>query len=270
MKPPGDFWGRESRGVRKPEGAVKSWQASCADTIVNRKPPHVRRARLALVLVLIVIAAGVAWVMYSLPAGTWNAWVSSLSPVTLLVALTVLPIFGFPISVLHIAAGARFGLLLGTAAVAGSTLIHLLATFALARLMDEPLRRLLALFGWHLPQVPTRMAWSFGFWVALLPGVSYALKNAVPPLASISLRTFVFTALPTHVATALIGLGIGQATIEFSWYLVAGVAFYALVLSLVTRRLARQLRSHAVHDHASAPITASPATVHTSAAGDLR
>ena len=205
--------------------------------------PKFRRARLLLAVALALAGAGVAWVLYSLPEGSWRSWVDSLSVSTLLIALTVLPIFGFPISVLHIAAGARFGLGLGSVAVALSTLAHLLATYLLAQLLEGPLRRVLGVFGWHLPKVPAASAWPFGFWIALLPGVSYALKNAVPPLASVSLRVYIGTALPTHIATSLIGLGIGRATMEFSWPLAAGVAAYAAILAVLTRKLARHFRT---------------------------
>ncbi len=209
---------------------------------MQRTKRRTRTARLILAATVILVATGAGWLVYSLPDGTWDRWVESLSVGTLLAALTVLPIFGFPISVLHIATGARFGLLLGTAAVAVTTLAHLIATYLLARALEAPLRRMLATFGWHLPHVPAGAAWAFGFWIALLPGVSYALKNAVPPLTAISLRVYVATALPTHVATAFIGLGIGRATVEFSWTLLVTIGVYATLIALLTRRLARHFR----------------------------
>lgn len=237
---------------------------------MQHKDRRTRRARAALIAGLVVVAAGAGWIVYSLPEGTWDSWVESLSAGTLLAALTVLPIFGFPISVLHIATGARFGLVLGTAAVAATTLAHLIATYLLAQALEGPLRRALATFGWHLPSVPAGAAWAFGFWIALLPGVSYALKNAVPPLAAISLRVYVATALPTHVATALIGLGIGRATVEFSWMLLATIGIYATLIALLTRRLARHFRKPPAGHGEEAVIALTQTPGHIPAEGDPR
>lgn len=232
----------------------------------SRRRIRLARTLLAVGVTALVIAAG--WGISSMPDGTWQRWITSLSPLGLVLALCVLPIVGFPVSVLHVATGARFGMAWGIVALAGATLTHLLLTYALARTMDGPLRRLLATFGWKLPQVPHTASWAFGFWIALLPGISYALKNAVPPLASVSLRVYVATAFPVHLATGMVGLAIGRATINFSWPLAGFIALYATGLALLSRKLARRIRDASHRQAGASPITLSQASGHTPAAGD--
>lgn len=219
---------------------------------VHRTKRQIRHARIALGGVLAIVAAGVVWTIASLPSGSWQRWVDSLPPAALFTALAVLPVFGFPISVLHIATGARFGFALGSLAVAASTLVHLLAAYALGRTFEGPLRRALRIFGWSLPAVPPASSWTFTLWVALLPGISYAIKNTAAPLAEVPLRIYLAATMPVHVATALVGLGIGHATMHFSWPLIVTLVAYGLVVGLLTRKLTRQFRGRAAARHGAA------------------
>lgn len=195
-------------------------------------------------LIALVLACVVLWaVLRAFPENPWKAWVNSLPPTALLGALVVLPVFGFPISVLHIATGARLGLGYGMLAVAISTLVHLLLAYFLAHHVSQPVRRILAAFGWKIPNVPTGAAWPFTIWITLLPGVSYALKNVIPPLTGVGLRVYLGAELPLHVAKSLVGLTLGQATIDFSWGLALFVVLYTCVLLTLTRHLARRFRA---------------------------
>lgn len=203
--------------------------------------PAVRRRRWLAAALIVVVLAALAGATKFLPGG-WEEWVTSLPATGLLLALALLPIVGFPISALHIATGARFGVTAGLAAVAATTVVHLLGSFVLARWLDRPTRRLLTRLGWHLAFVPAQAAWPFTFWIALLPGVSYALKNYIPPLGGVSLRVYLGAHFPLHVLHALVGLSLGHATIKFNWTLGTLLAVYIIVLTLLTRSLTRRFR----------------------------
>ncbi len=201
------------------------------------------RPRWLSILGVVGFMALLFWVWRTVPMDRWRGWVETLPAAPLLSALAVLPIFGFPVSALHLATGARFGFGVGVLAVAGSTAVHLLASFGLARKVDRPMRRLLARFGWRLPPVPRTAAWPFTTWVVLLPGVSYAVKNYVPPLGGVPLRIYLLVEFPLHVAQALVGLALGHVAIHFSWWLASAAVLYGAALVALSYWLARRFRA---------------------------
>lgn len=195
--------------------------------------------------------------MYRLPDGSWESWVSAAPATGLVLAAAVLPLLGFPVTVVYLAVGARFGVPLGLAIVAGCTVVHLLMSFALAHWAARPVRRLCAACGWRLPQASGDVAWPFACWLALLPGVSYTLKNLIAPSAGVPLRIYLGAFLPLHVASAVVGLALGGATIRFSWSLAALIVVYGLALFALTRTLARRVRRAAPKRRRQASLTLS-------------
>lgn len=195
-----------------------------------------------------VLAVGLGvGLMHRLPDGSWESWVSAIPVTGLVLATAVLPLLGFPVTIVYLAVGARFGVLGGLAVVAVCTLVHLLISFGLALWAAPSLRRLFAACGWRLPQAGGNAAWPFACWLALLPAVSYTLKNLVAPCAGVPLRIYLGAFFPIHVAGAVVGLALGGATIHFSWGLVVFVLAYALALFALTRILVRRMR-HAAPD----------------------
>ena len=62
---------------------------------------------------------------------TVHAYAEKLNGVLAFALLTILPLLGFPVSVLHITAGIKFGVVRGILLVALSILIQLLASYGL-------------------------------------------------------------------------------------------------------------------------------------------
>src|SRR5215217_2078035 len=84
-----------------------------------------------------------------------TAWIDGLNPLAVLPLMALLPVVGFPIAVVYLFAGARFGPLWGGVVVTVITLVHLLATFAIARsFLRAPLQRYIQRKHLHLPQIP--------------------------------------------------------------------------------------------------------------------
>jgi uncharacterized membrane protein YdjX (TVP38/TMEM64 family) len=101
---------------------------------------------------------------------------------------------------------------------------------------------LLARAGWTIPQIGRRAAWPFSTWLAVAPGLSYALKNYTPPLAGVPFTIYFLTYYPIHMGTSVLGLLLGNVTRNFSWPLVTMVAVYAIVMAVLTKWLASRLR----------------------------
>ena len=206
------------------------------------QPPHLRRRRIAVVAVIVGVAALFGLITHFGGGENWKEMMNALPPFWLLVAFVLLPLTGFPVTLLLIAVGARFSFWEGLAATAAATALHLVASYPLASLVRRPVTALLAKAGWGLPRLGRRAAWPFSTWLALAPGLSYALKNYTPPLAGVPFSIYFFTSFPIHMATSMLGLLLGGATARFSWPFAAGILAYGIVMGLLTKWLAVRLK----------------------------
>lgn len=213
--------------------------------------PHQRR-RLILAGILVALVVAVAWIFHTLPDGTWKRMVNGLPLWELLTALVFLPLVGFPVSVLYVAVGARFGIAVGLVYTGLATVAHLCLSYLIGRHARRPLLAIIEWTGWSLPDIHPSGARPFALWLALVPGLSYSLKNYMPALVGLPFRASFTCYLPVHLMTAIIGLALGGATMKFSWTLVAAVAVYAGFMTWLTRRLARRLKSGAAAHPSSA------------------
>ncbi|HTL67293.1 MAG TPA: hypothetical protein VL200_06505 [Lacunisphaera sp.] len=167
-------------------------------------------------------------------------------PVALLLMAT-LPVFGFPISAVYLAAGALFGPGRGAVVVAGVTLVHLAATHALGRsvfrgVLERGRQR------WHrrLPDVPPDEFAALAAMVVLVPGPPYVVRNGLLVFAGVPLRVLAGVAWPLYVVRSAVTLFLGDLGADPSWRALAilgGVAAVKLAISVALfRRLQHHLR----------------------------
>jgi uncharacterized membrane protein YdjX (TVP38/TMEM64 family) len=199
-----------------------------------------RKLSLVFTAVLVVVAGGVAW-RYGL-----DSVLEALErvPVWGMVLLTVvLPLVGFPVTALYLAVGARFGVLWGAALVVPCTVAHLWLSAVLARPLRKPMRRLLEGAGWKMREAPEGSRKWFVAWVALLPGLSYSLKNYAMPLAGVPQSIVQPVAAPLHVFGAMLALLLGESLREPTWQLGVVVLVYGVALLAVTRMALTRMRA---------------------------
>jgi len=221
------------------------WQDSCVRQGMTdpRSAPRSRRRVIIIVVAVVIVSVCIPLVPSAAFGEAWETWVSSLPASLLIAALTLLPVIGFPITVLHIAVGARFGFGPGLGVIALATIVHLLGGFLLARSLEQPVRRMIHRLGWTVPAVPADATGPFTLWIALLPGISYGVKNVIPPIAGVGLRPYLGIVYPLHVTHACLGLVLGRMTMHFTWPFAAGLIIYVVALFSLTGWLARRLRS---------------------------
>jgi uncharacterized membrane protein YdjX (TVP38/TMEM64 family) len=137
-------------------------------------------------------------------------------PVALLIMAT-LPIVGFPISAVYLAAGAIFGPLMGGVVVAGVTLVHVFATHLLAstvlRGQIEKLRQ-----KWHhrVPDVPEGELGTLVAMIVIVPGLPYLARNCLLAFSKVPLRYLIGVAVPLYVARSYVTIFIGDLGNEAS------------------------------------------------------
>lgn len=178
-------------------------------------PPNFPRARrhLGLLWIALPVMVGVIAFM-GFSEFQWRdlpAVFMQLNVALLLTLMAVLPIVGFPITLVYLAAGVRFGPLLGGAVVAGVTAVHLLGTRWIARrFLREPLERSLGGRGYHLPEVPEGDEAGLAVMGVLVPGLPYFVRNYLLAIADIPLATFLAVCVPLYVARAYVVIFLGD------------------------------------------------------------
>lgn len=136
---------------------------------------------------------------------------ANVNPVLAVTLMALLPLMGFPISVVYLAIGARFGPVAGFPIVAGITAFHLGATYWITRsFLRKPLDRLIARRGYHLPEVRPGEQAAVGLLAALVPGLPYFVRNYLLALTDIRLRVIFGVCLPVYVARSYVSIMIGD------------------------------------------------------------
>lgn len=158
--------------------------------------------------------------------------------------LVILPLLGFPASLLHVAAGIRFGAPLGLALVSASIALQLLASYAIVKLWRERFER--ARWVRRIRErIPHGAHASICTFTVLLPGVPFAAVNYVLPLLGVPLRTYLLCCLPLHTLRSTITVLFGDQSAHLTPARLAGLVAYALAILGASwwlyRRLQRQL-----------------------------
>jgi uncharacterized membrane protein YdjX (TVP38/TMEM64 family) len=157
--------------------------------------------------------------------------------------LGVLPLIGFPASILHVAAGIRFGAALGLALVSLSIGLQLLASYGIVKLWRTRFERA----RWVdrvRKRIPKGAHASICVFTVLLPGAPYSAINYVLPLVGVPLRTFLACCLPLHTLRSTITVMLGDQSDNLTPGRLAALVAYALMIFSASwwmfRRMKRQ------------------------------
>jgi uncharacterized membrane protein YdjX (TVP38/TMEM64 family) len=151
----------------------------------------------------------------------------------------VLPLVGFPVSVLHLLAGMRWGIPEGMALVTASIFLQLLASHGVVQ-MARPLfaRRL----GNVRRRIPHGAHGPVSLFTMLLPGVPYFAKNYVLPLIGVPLRTYMAWCFPLHSLRATVPVIFGDQADELTPLRVVLYGVYGAAILLACAWVFRRLR----------------------------
>ena len=176
-----------------------------------------------------------------------------LNGVAVFGAVVLLPLVGIPVSVLYAVTGAKFGPLAGLGVVAVATAIQLVASWWIAHgWLKQPLEALLRRRGIKPPAVPKGADVQMCLVVALMPGLSYTLKNYLLALGGVALRPFFWTLLPAHLVHASLGLFLGDFAGEMTTSKVVFLAVYAVVLIGLSHTIYRRVKRRSEMNAAAA------------------
>ena len=185
-------------------------------------------------------------------------WIDTLNPVAVIPLMAFLPIAGFPISVVYLVAGARFGPLWGGVVVAVITTVHLLGTYLIARsFLRAPLQRFIERKHAHLPEIPEDEQAAVCVIAALVPGLPYVVRNYLLALAGVKLRYYLGVCLPIYVARSYVTILLGDMSSDPSRtkiiVLVVIDVLKIAICAFVIWRLREHHRKFHGHEHDHGP-----------------
>jgi uncharacterized membrane protein YdjX (TVP38/TMEM64 family) len=164
--------------------------------------------------------------------------------VVVFLGLTVLPLLGFPVSVLHAVAGAKFGLGLGMALVGVSLAIQLTASYAIVRVAPKFFARR---FDWLHRKLPPATHRSLTLFTLLLPGAPFFAQNYVLAVAGVPFRIFFSFSMPINFCRSFVGVIFGEWSDNMTPLRITLIAVYAVAITvtcgLAFRRLRAQLQN---------------------------
>ncbi|NLT71111.1 MAG: hypothetical protein GXX91_10515 [Verrucomicrobiaceae bacterium] len=197
-------------------------------------------------LVVIVLLAVGIWYLVRHHEGEIDreailAYGMSLPPLLLVAAFFVLPLAGFPVSVLLVVIGLRFGIVWGMVIVAVGMFFHLLVVHGIARSgMREKMLRRIAAFGYEIPAIKESHRLWFTTLFASIHGPPYAAKLYLLALTNLPFRYHCGIALPVYIGFSLLPVSAGKAVLNLHPVAVSAIVLAALALLLLGRWLARR------------------------------
>jgi uncharacterized membrane protein YdjX (TVP38/TMEM64 family) len=214
-------------------------------------------------LLIVVLSVGLVLLYTDLRWSMVTEWIDGVNPLLALPLMAFLPIAGFPIAIVYLFAGARFGPLYGGVVVAVITAIHLAGTYLVTRsFLRAPLERWIARRHRHLPQIPEDEQAAVCVIAALVPGLPYFVRNYLLALGGVKLRYLFTVVLPVYVARSYVTILLGDMSADPHRnkiiFLVAIDVLKAGVCAYVIWRLREHHRRHHPDDHPRADPGALP------------
>ena len=164
--------------------------------------------------------------------------------VVVFLCLTFLPLLGFPVSVLHAVAGAKFGLPLGMTLVGVSIAIQLCASYAIVHAAPKFFARH---FDWLRKKLPPATHPALTLFTILFPGAPFFAQNYVLAVVGVPFRIFFWISFPLSFVRSLIGVIFGEWSGDMNPFRITILVVYGLVITLgcglAFRRLRAQLKN---------------------------
>ena len=163
------------------------------------------------VIAAVIVAVVLILVYTDLSWKNVTDWIDGVNPLLALPLMALLPIAGFPIAIVYLFAGARFGPWWGGAIVAGITAIHILGTYLIAKsFLRAPLQRFIEKKHKHLPEIPEDEQAAVCVIATLVPGLPYFVRNYLLALDGVKLKYFFTVCLPIYVARSYVTILLGN------------------------------------------------------------
>lgn len=199
------------------------------------------RGKLAAALLITLLAGWFVWHHRAdLSRETLVAQGKQLPAAWFIAAFFVLPVLGFPLSILLFLAGVRFGLGGGMALATVGTVFHHFAAFHLAHgSFRDSVRRRLERAGRKIPPIKEKHRVWFTALFAAIHGPPYAGKLYLLALTDVPFRVYLWAGAPVYIVFCFVPVGAGSAITTFNptWiYILTGVMAAILLAGYLLRK----------------------------------
>jgi uncharacterized membrane protein YdjX (TVP38/TMEM64 family) len=205
-----------------------------------KKTPSPTASPWKAVALVIALCVGFALLYRQIDIDAVHAYAGRLNGGIAFALLVVLPLVGFPVSVLHVVAGMRFGTGMGMTLVALSIVLQLLASYGLVYLFQDKFARRLKNVRQRIPRGAHGATCLF---TMLLPGVPYFAKNYVLPLLGIPLSTYLAICVPVHILRSAVAVMFGDKSDDLTPGRIAALVVYLIVMLVTSWWLLKRLRA---------------------------
>lgn len=201
-------------------------------------PVTTRRLVWPLTLLLIGVLLAVFWRQIDVEAV--HAYADQLPGWMIFSAISVAPLVGVPVAMLHVVAGVRFGIEGGLVVVAITTVIHHLAGWSLVQVAPHLFRKHLSDWrrrfpkGAHLP---------ITVFCCLMPGMPYSIQLYLLPVLGVPVSILLLVSAPLHVIRAIVSVLGGHLSDQMTPGRIAALVVYYCVLTLICSLALRRLRT---------------------------
>ncbi len=190
---------------------------------------------LLLFLVIALFAAGVyPGIEYNILQNEFSYIQQSMSPVLFIALMITLPAAGFPISVFLVMSGIKFGIPFAVLLWLLVLPVHAMLGYYLSGKLRKTIKRISEKRGYHVPSVPEHSTAIFSFLFYAIPGLPYALKNYLLPLAGVPFSYCVFMNSIVQAPQGIPFIILGNSVIELDprMFFIALIMFTMLYIGL--------------------------------------
>lgn len=192
----------------------------------------------------LVIAGLLGWLIYanreSLTKESIIAYGRNLPAVWFILAFLLLPLIGFPVSILLVLAGIRFGLGWGMALTTIGIFFHHFAAYWIAHsFFDKRLRSFAERRGYQVPSVKEGNRVWFTILFASVHGPPYAFKLYLLALTDVPFRIYCYVGATVYILFSLIPVGAAAAAVhvDVTWiYIGVAIISGGMLLAKYLRR----------------------------------
>jgi uncharacterized membrane protein YdjX (TVP38/TMEM64 family) len=196
--------------------------------------------------VVCLFGAAAALVYRQIDIHAVHAQAARLPALAAFALLAVLPLLGFPVNILHVAAGMRFGAPLALVLVVATICLHLVASFFIVQRWRDRFERARWIARLR-KRIPRGAHASVCVFTVLLPGAPYAAINYALPLLGVPLRTLLLCALPVHALRSTVTILFGAQIDKLTGARLAILLGYALAVLAASWWTYRRLQSRFEH-----------------------
>lgn len=201
---------------------------------------EIDRRKIITAIVVLIACVVLALLYRQIDVPALHARAQEVNGAMVFLLITVLPLFGFPVSVCHAVAGVRFGLGWGLVLVSASIVLQLLASYALVKAAPKFFARHLDKYRKRLPKATHAPLTQF---TMLLPGVPYFAQNYVLPLVGVPLGVYLLWGGVIHILKSIIGILFGEMSDDLTPARIAIFVAYAIFITITTAWAFRRLQA---------------------------